>query len=148
MNAQDEIFAEFEKIFSSSPQPGQLEFPPNITVELGTELIDYKKGKYLKGKFVVQKKHTNPMGFLQGGILTAMFDNIIGPLSYLAARNPATTLDLTTNYLRSAKPGEEIIIEASVTAKGVRTLFIEAKAYNQKNKLIATASSNNMILKK
>lgn len=147
MNTHDQISFQFEKIFYSDSNPSNLEFPPKIMLELGTEFLEYKKEKFLKGKFIAQEKHTNPMGFLQGGILTAMFDNIIGPLSYLAARNPATTIDLTTNYLRSIRPGEEIIIEANVIAKGVRTLFIEAKAYNFKNKIIATASSNNLILK-
>lgn len=146
----DEIMQEFTKAFPdrSMPGGGELQLPPKIAMELGVEFLDYKKGQSLTGRFIVQEKHTNPMGVLQGGVLTAMFDNIIGPLSYLAARNPATTLELSTNYLRSARPGESVTISAYVKGKGNRNLFIEAQAFNIKEKLMATCTSHILILKK
>jgi len=146
----EQIYQEFKQIFSKLDLPKNftIKLPPLVSTELESNFTEYKKNKSLTAEFTVQKKHSNPMGVLQGGVLVAMFDNVIGPLSYLVGKNPATTLDITTSFMRSAKPDETITITATIKSIGLKVIFINAEAFNQKGKLMATCSSNILILKR
>ena len=61
----------------------------------------------------------NPAGFIQGGILSAMLDDTMGPAVFVMTdgRLFTSTISLTVNFLAPAKPGP-IIGEARVTQLG------------------------------
>jgi uncharacterized protein (TIGR00369 family) len=104
-------------------------------------------GTMLKVIVPVFKESLNPMGAMQGGIITAAFDNTFGPLSYLAARNPCITLDLHTNFIRPAKEGEVLTITARVISRSPVSLHLSGEAVNEKGKLIATCTSQMVVTK-
>jgi len=49
------------------------------------EFIDLVEGISLTARFPNKDRYMNPMGFMQGGIITAAIDNTVSPLSYMLA---------------------------------------------------------------
>ena len=116
-------------------------FPPNCFVAMKAEFIEYESRRSLAVRFPVLEESLNPLRTMQGGFLVAAFDNVFGPLSYLAARCPCVTLTLSTQFIRSIEPGEQITIRARVISRGLQVLQMTGEAFNSKNKLCATASA-------
>jgi len=126
--------------------PG-LTLPPNSFVEMQGKYLDYKENEYIKISFPVQEKYCNPAGFLLGGMIPAFFDNTFGPLSYLAAKKPTTSLDLNTTFIKTISPADgELFVEGRIVKMTKRFIIFEGKAYNPDNQLIATCTSRMMIL--
>ncbi len=92
-------------------------------------------------------EYLNPIKSMQGGFITAAFDNVIGPLSYLAAHTTCVSLDMHTNYIRPIFYGDELTITAKVVIRGKSTMNISAEGVNSKGKLVATCTSHLMIMK-
>lgn len=116
--------------------------PPCFTF-MQARLIDYNEGKNLTVSFPVLENYLNPAGSMQGGFITAAFDNVFGPLCYSATRTTyTTTLDIITSYHRPIWAGDELIITAMVKTQGKTKIHMMAEAYNRENKLIATATTD------
>ncbi len=145
MNVQlDDAYDAMKKAMGSSPE---LTLPPHCFVEMQGKFIDFKENEFLKMSWPVQEKYCNPAGNLLGGMLSAFFDNTIGPFSYMTAKRPTTSLDLNVTFIRSIPPREkEVIIEARIVKMTKRFLIFEGKAFNPDNDLIATCTSRMMIL--
>lgn len=106
-------------------------------------VLDFVEGESLTISFPVLRDYLNPSGTMQGGFITAAFDNVFGPLCYLATKTTATTtIDIITSYHRPIFEGDELIITATVKNKGRNKIYMTAEAYNQDKKLVATASSD------
>jgi len=123
------------------------QLPPNCFVLMKPEYLEYESRLSLKISFPVKQEYLNPMKGMQGGFIAAAFDNVFGPLSYLAARTPCTTLDLHTNYIRPILEKDSLIVTARVVSRGQSTMHLSAEAVNGKGKLIATATTQMMIMK-
>lgn len=138
-------------------QPKQ-EKEENLNIRLGIaphcfnfmhgRLVDFSTRERLTIAFPVLESYLNPGGSMQGGFITAAFDNVFGPLCQAATGTKVTTtVDLYTNYHRPIFAGDELIITASIIVKGKTKIHMTAEAYNKANKLIATASTNYVYLK-
>ena len=121
--------------------------PPNCSGYLKTEFVEYESRTMLKVRVPVFEESLNPMGTMQGGIISAAFDNTFGPLSYLAVRNPCTTLDIHTNFIRPAKEGDVLTITARVISRSPVSIHLSGEAVNEKGKLIATCTSQMVVMK-
>ncbi len=135
----------FNEVFSRFPMEG-IHVPPASFIDLQGKIVEYT-GKSMVTVFPVLPRQTNPIGILQGGILTAFMDDTIGPLSYLTAKKPVVTLNFTMNFIRNAKPGDSIIVRAELVSRSLSTLFFKADAFNQSGKLVGTMTSQNLILR-
>ncbi|MBM4162033.1 MAG: PaaI family thioesterase [Ignavibacteria bacterium] len=122
-------------------------FPPNCFVSMKAEFVRYVSRTSLTVSFPVLEESLNPLRKMQGGILSAAFDNTFGPLSYLAARCPCATLDLHTQFIRPVDAGDTITVTARVLSQGPDTLFLSAEAVNRRKKLVATCCANMIILR-
>lgn len=122
-------------------------FPPNCFVSMKAEFIQYVSRTSLTVSFPVLEESLNPLRKMQGGFLTAAFDNTFGPLSYLAARCPCATLDLHTQFIRPVNVGDIIAVTARVVSQGTDALFLSAEAVNRRKKLVATCCANMIILR-
>jgi uncharacterized protein (TIGR00369 family) len=123
------------------------QLPPNCFVLMNPDYLEYESRTMLKISFPVLKEYLNPMLGMQGGFIAAAFDNVFGPLSYLAARIPCTTLDLHTNYIRPILENDALVVTARVVSRGQSTMHLSAEAANTKGKLIATCTTQMMIMK-
>lgn len=122
-------------------------FPPPCFTSMQGKFLEYESRKKLTASFPVVSECLNPQGKMQGGFLTAAFDNVFGPLSYLAARNPCITLDIHTQFFRGLEAGETLTIIAEVVARGSASIYMAAGAFNAAKKLVAASNTNLLIVK-
>jgi acyl-coenzyme A thioesterase PaaI-like protein len=122
-------------------------FPPECFTSMKGEFLHYNSRKSLKVFFPVLAASLNPQKKMQGGFLTAAFDNVFGPLSYLAARTPCITLDIHTQFFRGLEAGDTVTIDAEVKARGNSSIYMTAEAFNSAKKLVATSTTNLLIVR-
>ncbi len=121
--------------------------PPPCYLNMQTRMLDIIPGSSVTIAIPVLESYCNPAGSMQGGFISAAFDNAFGPLCILATGTPRTTaLNINTSYHRPIFPGDELIITATVKSKGRTMVHILADAYNRENQLIATANTQYLIL--
>jgi len=115
--------------------------PPSAKL-LGWHLIDAKpKEGWIKVGFDGKAEFCNPAGFVQGGLLSAMLDDTMGPAVMVMTEGKlyTTTISLTVNFLAPAKPGP-ITAEAKVMQLGKTIAFVEGRLMAEDGTLLATAS--------
>lgn len=141
----DKILQEMRAGFASGPY--QITVPPPSFTDMDASIESYEKNKSIVVAFPVKLNQTNPMGFMQGGYIAAAFDNAFGPLSYLVAKKPTTTIDMNIQYIRSVKVKQTILVKATIEAMGFSTIHMTAEMKTEKGKLLATATTNLLILR-
>lgn len=125
----------------------ELPSPPPCYTSMKARLTGYKPDTELIVTFPVVEAYLNPAGSMQGGIITAAFDNVFGPLCYRASGTPASAMvHINTSYHRPVFAGDELTITARVKAKGKKIVHMEGEAYNREKKLVASAHCDYMIL--
>lgn len=117
-------------------------FPPPCFVTMNARFTAYESRSMLTVTFPVTENMLNPVGAMQGGFITAALDNVMGPLSYLAMRGPASTLDIHTQFVRAVPAGDSLTVTARVVSMGPSTLVMTAEARNLRGKLVASATAN------
>ena len=124
----------------------KLQMPPPSNLTLGTRYTDIEPGKMLTAEFKFDPKFGNPMQVFQGGFLCAAFDDVYGPLTYMACERPVVTIEMSTTYLRPFREKDEYItVRAEVVARSKSLLVLKAEAKNKNGKLIATSTSHSLI---
>jgi uncharacterized protein (TIGR00369 family) len=116
--------------------------PPSAKL-LGWRLLDARPWDgWLKVGFDGRPEFCNPAGFIQGGILSAMLDDSMGPAVFVTSdgRFYATTISLTVNFIAPARPGP-LIVEAQVIQIGKSIAFMEGKLIANDGTVLATAST-------
>lgn len=124
-----------------------IQLPPPSQLELQIEYLEVNPGKSLKGKVLFQKRFTNPIKTYQGGFLGAALDDHFGPLSYITAERPCTTLSLNVTFLRPfLEKMAYCLIEAEVLQKTKSFIFMRAVVLSPEGDLLAHAESHVAIL--
>jgi uncharacterized protein (TIGR00369 family) len=121
--------------------------PPSAKL-LGWRLLDARpKDGWLKIGFDGKAEFCNPAGFVQGGILSAMLDDSMGPAAFVMSEGKfyTTTISLTVNFLAPAKPGP-LVVEAQVTQLGRSIAFMEGRLMAEDGTVLATASTTARVL--
>src|SRR5260221_14777340 len=93
--------------------------PPSSKL-LGWHVIDARpKEGWIRIGFDGRKDFCNPAGFVQGGILSAMLDDTMGPAVFVMTGGRLYTAAITMrgNFLAPAKPGP-LLGAATVTPRG------------------------------
>jgi len=117
--------------------------PPCATL-LGWHLLDARPDEgWIRIGFEGKREFCNPAGFVQGGILSAMLDDTMGPAVFIKTdgRLYTATISMTVNFLSSAKPGP-IVGEAKVLQIGKTVAFVEGKLLAEDGTVLATATTN------
>lgn len=117
----------------ASGAPG-LRIPPPVFADMEAEVHDYVPGEaetHLGARLTVampiRERYLNPMGHVQGGVIAAMIDNAVGPLSYLVAP-PSATTHLSVTYLAPVTPDQGTVdVTATLAQRAGRTLVIDAE---------------------
>jgi uncharacterized protein (TIGR00369 family) len=81
-----------------------------------------------------------PAGFVQGGILSAMLDDTMGPAVFVMTGGKlyTATISMTVNFLSPAKPGR-IVGEATVRQLGRTIAFVDGILMAESGTVLATA---------
>jgi acyl-CoA thioesterase len=103
-----------------------------FSAHIGAVMEELREG-YARLSLVVEERHTNPIGFMHGGVITTMMDSSLGAALMAlrgeeAKRNPHATIDMNVSLLSSARPGDRIVVEGSVLRLGKSIAFGEAEA--------------------
>ena len=117
--------------------------PPPSAQLLGWHMLDARPAEgWLKVGFDGKREFCNPAGFVQGGILTAMLDDTMGPAVMVMTEGKfyTTTISLTVNFIAPARPGP-LIVEAQVIQIGKSIAFMEGKLIANDGTVLATAST-------
>src|SRR3982075_3000584 len=117
--------------------------PPPSSKLLGWHLIDARPGDgWVRIGFDGKRDFCNPAGFVQGGILSAMLDDTMGPAAFIMTEGKlyTATITMTVNFLSPAKPGP-ITAEARVTQLGKTVAFVEGKLMAEGGTVLATATT-------
>jgi uncharacterized protein (TIGR00369 family) len=98
--------------------------------------------------FAAHEGFTNPVGKVQGGFLTAMLDDTMGPA--LVATLPdgefAVTLELKVNFLRPADPGR-ITGTGRVVHRGGSIAFLAGELRDDDGEMLATGTATARIIR-
>jgi uncharacterized protein (TIGR00369 family) len=121
----------------------RLTLPPSSKL-LGWRLLDVRpRDGWVRIGFDGKKDFCNPAGFIQGGILSAMLDDTMGPAVFAMTegRLYTATITMTVNFLSPAKPGP-ITGEAEVTQLGRTIVFLQGRLTAEDGTVLATATAS------
>ncbi len=117
--------------------------PPSSRL-LGWHLLDARPSDgWVRIGFDGKPEFCNPAGFIQGGILSAMLDDTMGPAVFVMTegRLYTATITMTVNFLAPAKPGP-IVGEANVTQLGKTIAFVAGRLTADNGTVLATATTS------
>jgi uncharacterized protein (TIGR00369 family) len=111
---------------------------------LGWKLLDARPEEgWIRIGFDGRPEFCNPAGLIQGGLLSAMLDDTMGPAVFVKTNGQlyTATISMSVSFLAPAKIGP-IIGEASVVQLGKTVAFMEGKLMDEAGCLLATATAN------
>ncbi|MFH0302376.1 PaaI family thioesterase [Bradyrhizobium sp. 31Argb] len=117
---------------------------PPCSKLLGWRPLDARPGEgWIRIGFEGKPEFCNPAGFIQGGMLSAMLDDTMGPAVFVMTDGKlyTATITMTVNFLAPAKPGP-IIGEARVSQLGKTVAFVEGRLMAEDGAVLATASTS------
>ena len=121
----------------------RLTAPPSSKL-LGWHLLDARPGEgWVRIGFEGKQEFCNPAGFVQGGILSAMLDDTMGPAVFVMTDGKlyTATITMTVNFLAPAKPGP-LIGEATVTQLGKTVALVEGRLMAKDGTVLASATTS------
>ena len=121
--------------------------PPNYVELLGMRPLHVEPG-HMRFEFTATDQLLNPAGVVQGGFLTAMLDETMGPaaLAQLGPGHFIPTLELKTSFLRPAGPGR-LVADGSVVHMGKSVAFLEGSLADEEGNVVATATATARVVR-
>jgi uncharacterized protein (TIGR00369 family) len=119
-----------------------LPLPPCAEL-LGWRLLDARPSDgWIRIGFEARRDFTNPAGFVQGGFLAAMLDDVMGPavFTHTQGRVYAPTVDMTVSFLAPARPGP-LVGEGQVIQLGKSVGFVEGRLMDHAGVLVARSTA-------
>ncbi|WP_442113614.1 PaaI family thioesterase [Pseudomonas sp. NUPR-001] len=122
---------------------------PNAADLLGWSFIEYEdKHRQIEVSFNAPAALTNPLGMIQGGMITAMLDDTMGPAVYanLEQNQVALTVKLNTCFKQPAKPGP-IIGVGKLVKRGRKYWYTCGMLKDTNDNILATATATFKIVR-
>ncbi len=116
---------------------------PPCSLLLGWRLLDVRPDDgFVRIGFDGKAEFCNPAGFIQGGILSAMLDDTMGPAAFVRTQGKlyTATISMNVSYLAPARPGP-IVGEGQVVQLGKSIAFLEARLIDEAGAMVAAATS-------
>ncbi|MGH3759342.1 PaaI family thioesterase [Actinophytocola sp.] len=122
---------------------------PTAAKTLGWSLIqaDPERAE-IEVSFEATEDFLNPAGTVQGGFLTAMLDDTMGP-ALAAILDPGmygATLELKVSFLRPAEPGR-LVGRGRVVHRGSSIAFLSGELLDASGQVVAVGSATARILR-
>jgi uncharacterized protein (TIGR00369 family) len=111
---------------------------------LGWEVVDARPADgWLRVRYEARPEFTNPAGFIQGGFLAAMLDDVMGPAMfvYSEGRLFPPTIEMHVSFLAPARPGA-IYAEGQVVQAGKAIAFLEGRLMDLSGVVLARATAS------
>ena len=120
--------------------------PPVFTAMQGSVIAFDGVNHTMQARFPVTESTLNPFGNMQGGMIAAVIDNTLGPLSMLAAP-PNYTRNLEIKYRRPVSGGTEYLdVHCRLEERKNRQLIFSAIVTDADGEEFASARAVHWIL--
>lgn len=86
-------------------------------------------GDLVEQAFFATLNHTNAVGIVHGGMLSAFMDGLLAGAAGRGTGKGAVTIQLSINFLRMARKGDWVIGEARMTRATKDMAFVEGRAH-------------------
>ena len=97
----------------------------------------------LEIEFIVRKEMTNTAHIMHGGSIAAIMDDTMGmTVASLGHETFFTTVNLSIDYLSSAKEGDVILAKTKINREGRHIVNIECEIVTPEGKLLSKGMSN------
>jgi uncharacterized protein (TIGR00369 family) len=118
---------------------------PAVLSLLGWQVLEAEPGR-IRVTFQGKPDFYNPVGLVQGGILTAMLDGVMGSaaVSLLDDNETIATLDINTSYMQSVRD-VTLVAEGRVVHRGGATVFMDGRLTLYDGSLVATATATGRV---
>lgn len=132
---------------NSANNDGTLLIPTPVFTTMKGEFLNFDpETASLTARFPVLPAYLNPYGYLQGGIIAALIDNTIGPLSVLIAPPNVTRL-LEIKYSSPITPETGYVtVFAQLLDRKEPKLFFKAVVRDPQGKKVTSAKATHWIL--
>lgn len=99
---------------------------PHDTFESGVGPFYYRRDEAGKVvcRFIAEKRHMNGGGFMHGGCFLTFADYACFAIADEVTQGPAVTVNLSGDFLSSARVGEVIEATGEVTRAGGRLIYV------------------------
>lgn len=109
---------------------------------LNGTLVGAEEGS-LTVEHLIRDEFCNPGGILHGGTASAMMDDVMGMTVFSLGLDAFySSINLSVDFLWSAKPGEILTVKSSIIRQGRKIVNAACEIRNAENVLIAKATSN------
>lgn len=137
-----------ELLLAKMPTNGSLKIPPPIMLDMGGEILSLDpQTQTASVRFPIQERYQNPLQLTQGGVIAAMIDNAVGPLSFIVAP-PSVTKTMTVEYEKPITPAtKSVVVNARVESFEGRKLTLVAEVVDEDNVVHARGRALQIILK-
>jgi acyl-coenzyme A thioesterase PaaI-like protein len=121
---------------------GAMMIPPPVFRAMQAQVVDLDlTAGLLSVRFPVLHEQLNPFGNMQGGMVAAMIDNTLGPLS-MAVAPPNFTRHFEIKYRRPVHPDMgHVLVTGSLVRREKRRLYLVAKVTDDGGNELAVAKS-------
>ena len=116
---------------------------------LGIEFEEAGNG-FVRARLALEDKHMAPNGYLHAGTVVGFADSACGYGCILNLPEGATgftTVELKTNFLRTAQPGAPIEAEANLVHGGRTTQLWDATVFDPEGRRMALFRATQLILR-
>ena len=136
-----------QRVLELMPSDTGMDLPPRVFSDMEGEFIDLVEGISLTARFPNKDRYMNPMGFMQGGIITAAIDNTVSPLSFMLG-SPNVTQTISTTFKRPIKKTDRfVIVKASMIEKTETHIVMQAEVKSDTGKLMANGVAKCVFIK-
>lgn len=126
---------------------GKIDKKPPCAELLHSVPVEIVAGERVSHVFPVIEQFSNVVGSMQGGLITAAFDNVFGHLGYTMSNGrQIATLDISTTYIRPIFPGDQLKISVTAKHHGKTVAYMEGEAVNSQGQTIACAQTHVVFL--
>lgn len=106
---------------------------------LGLQLTDYGAG-WCKLHFTIRPEMLNGFGIVHGGVVFSAADSAFAFACNSHGRL-SVALDVQISFIRSAKAGDQLFVEAKEVHLGNKTSFYDITVTNEAQEIVATFKS-------
>jgi uncharacterized protein (TIGR00369 family) len=129
------------------PQAARLE--PPFAKLIGAEVVSATPDR-VEARLLVRPELLNRNGFLHGGAILAVADNLGGTTTFmnLAPTQTTTTIESKSNFFKAVAAGDTVRFVCEPLHKGGRTIVLQTSVYRSDGKRAAVVTQTQMILER
>ena len=126
----------------------QIKGDNNCVALFQPEFIQFIPGESVSYNFSVLNQYLNPRKTMNGGYIASAFDLTFGGLFFLECKDivNVVTIDMAVNYHKPVHENDILTITAKFKNSGKRLTHMIGEAVNQKGQLIASATTNLIVV--